>query len=299
MKNHWLMSMSDRSKLIMFAALSMIGMGVGSTLMFVVAGLMLPEGMGMEQLFNQPTAELQDALKWGNTSMLIGFYLFPVIMYRLLFGRSKALSFGFFKQSHWWFVAPFILIFLSGMADILGAFNVWLMDQLQLQTLDEMQNNADQLQRIMLSPSNGLQWFSTIVALIIAPAILEELFFRGALQNLLQRLGGGHHAAIWATAAAFSAMHLQFEGFLPRMFLGLLMGYLYYWSGSLTTSIIAHAVNNALALVLFSIFQSFEWSFSEQRWVELFISFGTGFIGIAITQWAYRRNKPSSELQQE
>jgi hypothetical protein len=56
-------------------------------------------------------------------------FFFPVLAYRLLFGRTNAFSLGFTKSSHWWWSAPIILIFLSGVADILGAFNGWIMDR--------------------------------------------------------------------------------------------------------------------------------------------------------------------------
>lgn len=292
-------SMTERSKLFMFAALTMFGMGVGSALMYLIAQGLLPAGADIERVFSTPSASDQNVLKWANTGMLIGFFLFPVLVFRLMFGQSNALPLRWQKSSHWWWLAPFILIFLSGMADILGAFNTWLMEQLQWRSADEMQTNADHLQKLMLSPETPWDWFSTIVAVVIAPAILEELFFRGALQNLFTRVGTSHGSAIWASALIFSALHLQFEGFLPRLFLGVILGYLYHWSGSLTTAVIAHAFNNALALMMFTYFESFEWEISENRWVELLIGFGMGFIGIAITQWAYRRGHAPSSRQQE
>jgi H+/Cl- antiporter ClcA len=92
---------------------------------------------------------------------------------------------------------------------------------------------------------------------------------------------------------------MQFEGFLPRLMLGALMGYLYYWSGSITAAIIAHAFNNLLALCLFQIFRTTEWHIIDQPWIELLISFGFGFIGIALTQWAYRKGHYQSTLTEQ
>ena len=58
------------------------------------------------------------------------------------------------------------------------------------------------------------------------------------------------HVAVWLSAFIFSFIHFQFYGFLPRMFLGLLLGYLFYYSGSLWTSILMHFVNNGAAVVI-------------------------------------------------
>ena len=94
----------------------------------------------------------------------------------------------------------------------------------------------------------GLLLNLLIVALI--PAIGEELTFRGVLQQSLTRRMNPHLAII-LSAAIFSFIHFQFFGFLPRMFLGILLGYMFYISGSLWTSILMHFVNNGLIVVLY------------------------------------------------
>ncbi len=87
-----------------------------------------------------------------------------------------------------------------------------------------------------------------IIALI--PAVGEELTFRGVLQQSLTRRMNPH-VAIFLSAAIFSFIHFQFYGFLPRLFLGLLLGYMFYVSGSLWTSIVMHFVNNGSVVVLY------------------------------------------------
>ena len=61
--------------------------------------------------------------------------------------------------------------------------------------------------------------------------------------------------AVWTTAILFSAMHIQFYGFLPRMLLGAMLGYMLVWSGSLWLPILAHFINNGAAVVLTYLFQ--------------------------------------------
>lgn len=94
----------------------------------------------------------------------------------------------------------------------------------------------------------GLLFNLLIIALI--PAVGEELTFRGVLQQGLSRRMNPHVAIILA-AGIFSFIHFQFYGFLPRMFLGILLGYMFYVSGSLWTSILMHFVNNGTAVVLY------------------------------------------------
>lgn len=88
------------------------------------------------------------------------------------------------------------------------------------------------------------------VAIAIIPAIGEELLFRGLIQNMFVKAFNNHHVAIWTTGVIFAAIHMQFFGFIPRMLLGVLFGYLYYWSGNLSLAMIGHFVNNGLALIV-------------------------------------------------
>ncbi len=94
-----------------------------------------------------------------------------------------------------------------------------------------------------------------IVAIAIIPAVGEELLFRGLLQNLFIKIGRNHHLAIWISALLFGALHFQFFGVVPRILLGALFGYLYWWSGNLLIPIFAHFINNGLSLLFLYIYQ--------------------------------------------
>lgn len=94
-----------------------------------------------------------------------------------------------------------------------------------------------------------------LLMLAVIPAIGEEFIFRGCLQRLFKELTGNYHIAIWLTAIIFSAIHMQFYGFIPRMLLGAMFGYLLVWSNSLWLPILAHFVNNATAVITAYVFQ--------------------------------------------
>lgn len=88
-----------------------------------------------------------------------------------------------------------------------------------------------------------------ILVMAFMAALSEEIFFRGLLQQILIKNKLNAHVAIVITAILFSAFHLQFFGFIPRMFLGMVLGYLYYITQNLWVSITAHFCNNAFAVV--------------------------------------------------
>lgn len=88
-----------------------------------------------------------------------------------------------------------------------------------------------------------------ILIIGIMAGVGEELLFRGAIQRLLATTNLGPHVAIWLTAFLFSAIHMQFFGFVPRLLLGAFFGYLLYWSDSLWVPVAAHTFNNIVYVV--------------------------------------------------
>ena len=109
------------------------------------------------------------------------------------------------------------------------------------------------ISNLMITDSPTELWLNILVIALL-PALGEEMIFRGILQKSLQNRIS-KHLAIWIAALIFSAFHMQFEGFLPRLFLGAVLGYLFYWSGTLWVPILAHFLNNALQIVAVYLYQ--------------------------------------------
>ena len=112
-----------------------------------------------------------------------------------------------------------------------------------------LNNDSEPIVRAFLRMNSFFDLAYNLFIIAIIPAIGEELFFRGYLQKQLSNLFN-IHLSILLTAFLFSAVHLHFHGLLPRFVLGILLGYLLYWSKNLWIPIIAHFVNNALAVIL-------------------------------------------------
>jgi len=99
------------------------------------------------------------------------------------------------------------------------------------------------------------QLLIALLVIAVIPAIGEETLFRGILQRNLTYWSGNVHVGVWVAAALFSAIHVQFLGFFPRMLLGALFGYLYVWSGSLWVPILAHFINNGFTVLMVYLYQ--------------------------------------------
>ena len=114
---------------------------------------------------------------------------------------------------------------------------------------------AGEVTTFLTTFGSSTELFLAMFVIAVLPAIGEELVFRGLLQPQLHKHTGNIHLAIWISAFLFSAMHMQFFGFVPRLLLGALFGYLYYWSGNLWMAVLAHFVNNGFSVLMLYFYQ--------------------------------------------
>ncbi len=146
--------------------------------------------------------------------------------------------------------------------------------------LKQTEERAKVLTELFLKVDNIQGLLLNLFMIAFIPAVGEELLFRGIIQRIFTEWTKNVHAGIWIAAILFSAMHLQFYGFLPRTVLGAIFGYMLVWSGSMWFPVLAHFFNNAAAVYAYYMI--------EKRMVnESIESFGTasdewGFILVSL-----------------
>lgn len=114
----------------------------------------------------------------------------------------------------------------------------------------EAEDRTAKLTEVMTNFGSVSDLLIGVFVIALLPAIGEELVFRGMFQNEFYRGTGNIHVAIWVSALIFSTIHFQFYGFVPRLLLGALFGYLYFWSGNLLIPMFAHFFNNAFGVIM-------------------------------------------------
>lgn len=191
----------------------------------------------------------------------ISFIIGPLILLRVL---------GYDINSHLsWKVSPsFLLVLLSGLLIILimpanSAIINWnanlnfpdFMDGFERWAREQEDSLAEIMKLITRFDTVGSLLIGLVVFAVI-PAIGEELVFRGIAQRQFLRWLGNPHVAIWLAAIIFGAIHVQFFGFFPRVLLGALFGYLYFWSGRIIIPIVAHFVNNGFTVFMLYLHQT-------------------------------------------
>ena len=190
-------------------------------------------------------------------SSIFMFVVPPIVYYYITRKTNQMQALGFRKMKRPWLflIVGLMLMFLAlPVTEQLTHWNEAMKLGPAFSRLEEymkmLEESTEAAIEKMLNTDTfgGLLLNLLIIALI--PAVGEELTFRGVLQQSLTRKMNPHLAII-LSAAIFSFIHFQFYGFLPRMFLGMLLGYMFYISGSLWPSILMHFVNNGTVVVLY------------------------------------------------
>jgi membrane protease YdiL (CAAX protease family) len=198
----------------------------------------------------------ESILKYLQVAQQISMFIIPAIILSVSLRRGNESFLGISKLPD---SIPIVLVVLLAFLLIpVTSFTGILNSRLVLPEWmagfeDWMQTKEDLASGLtgLLIKSSGMgELFINIVIVAVIPSIAEEMMFRGILQQIFIKLFRSGHFGIWVTAILFSAIHLQFFGFLPRLILGLSFGYLYFWSRNLWIPVIAHLINNAVPVII-------------------------------------------------
>lgn len=195
-------------------------------------------------------------LKIAQAIAVLVLFIFPALLFSFLAFPEKLKA----LKLH---IGPKLVTFVLVVVLMIAALPLinWMAEWNNKMTLPEsmsgiedwMRSSEDRLAELtkafLADTSVGGLMLNLFVIAFMA-AVSEELLFRGVIQEVIARATRNAHAAVWITAVLFSVIHLQFFGFFPRMMLGALLGYLFVWSRSLWIPILAHFVNNGLAVIL-------------------------------------------------
>lgn len=246
------------AKLLVLFGLCLVFGGV-----FGILGIKLSEVFfdveinSIKEILDSPDpATYSSVLKFIQGFQSFGLFIFPAILFALLFKQGDV-----FKVSTRAPLRPstlLILFFLFLCYLPLINFTVELNSYLRLpsflaeieQWMRSSEGNAELLTEVLLVMNSPSDLLLNLLIIGVLPALGEELIFRGYVQQILNRGRKKGHFGIWISALLFSALHLQFFGFLPRLLLGAFFGYLFYWSRNMWVPIIAHFINNGTAVVV-------------------------------------------------
>lgn len=245
-------------------------------------------------------------IKFMQAIQHMGMYLFPPLIAAFVYSKKPSV---YLKSNTY----PSIFLFITTLVIVLAAIPLSsylgsLNSQMSLpeslsgleNKLKLMEEKAMEATLIFLNVDSVKGLLINLFIVAVLPALGEEFFFRGILQKLFKDWTGNIHISIFITAAVFSAVHMQFFTFLPRFMLGMLFGYLLFWSKSIWVPIFAHFVNNAVSVIVFYFSEnagSFEQTETELMEPSAIIPSLLLFAGALYLFYSYfKKEKPISQL---
>lgn len=173
-------------------------------------------------------------------------FIIPCFLFWFIVKRNVVTDYFHIRRRPLLKVLIFSFLFLIISFPLVG-LSAWLNQQIPLPSwASSMEADTAKMISAILSVNSPVEWLLNLLVIAAIPAVGEELFFRGIVQTKLIDYFKNPQVAIWLGAFFFSAFHFQFEGFFPRILLGAVLGYLYYWSINLWIPIILHFFNNAM-----------------------------------------------------
>ena len=191
----------------------------------------------------------------------VGLFIVPSIVFVVVVSRRPIHFLEASRRPRLW---PFILVSLImfaalPMVGFLTQINQALHLPDALQSIENWMRNteaaAEEITRRFLIMHTWQDFAVNLLMIAIIPAIGEEFIFRGIIQKQFAEWTRNRHVAVLITAILFSAMHLQFFSFLPRVWLGIILGYMLVYSGNIWFPVLAHFVNNAAALIFYHYYE--------------------------------------------
>jgi uncharacterized protein len=234
-----------------------LGFILAGGVQLVIGMMLIPE--------NTPTDKMGDAMLkalmlpqnvgLARVSQVLGTFLLlflPALIYSLVVNGKNKFWLGFNK----WFSARQIMVgfFIILVANMLASPLADLTKAVvaHLPSLNTFAKNLeDTYNEQVLALSNLKSWGEFVMAVFVMaffPALFEELFFRGALQNLFIKWWKSPLSAIVVTSLIFSLIHFSVYLFLSRAVLGFVLGLMYHKTKNIWVNTIAHFLNNAIAV---------------------------------------------------
>ncbi|MFI5148799.1 MAG: CPBP family intramembrane glutamic endopeptidase [Bacteroidia bacterium] len=226
---------------------------VTGVLLFNCALMLAGSFVDIPQDLTDPHVLLMDKISQVLSVLLI--FVLPSLLIGFLMTRSgiRFLGLGLTVKPVYYLLALVLIFCALPLVNALAELNKHMVLPSSLKEVEDWmrssEDKAGKLTEAMLKSAGMGDLILNLFTVAFMAAVSEELFFRGLVQNVCREWFKNYHVAIWITAFIFSAFHMEFYGFLPRMLLGLGLGYLYVWSGSIYISMLAHFTNNAIGVI--------------------------------------------------
>ncbi len=239
----------------------LLGLSFGIFMIFSLIGVTLltkMTGLSLSEISNSANWKADDSryiifVRGMLLVQFLGLFCIPSLLFSYFSDPNPREYIGLKKPGKlaFYLVAAAVLIFALPLVEWMGTINRNIPFPETINNwMKQGEDQANQQIQFMLTRKGLADLVMNLVFIAGFASIGEELLFRGIIQRLIIKVSKNPMTGIIITAIVFSAIHLQFYGFFPRFFLGVLLGMIYWYSGSLWTAIFAHFIYDAFWVVM-------------------------------------------------
>lgn len=196
-----------------------------------------------------------NALKFLQIFGALGTFIFSSFLLSFFYSGTWIGFFQFGKKINWGAAILLMLIMIASLPLVNFFTELNLKFQIPFEGIEnyfrKMEEQTESLMMILVRADGIGALLVNLFMIAIIPAIGEELVFRGLIQKHLTDIFKNGHIAIIVASIIFSLAHFQIYSFLPRFFLGMILGYSFYYGKTLWYPMLAHLVNNSLGVVFY------------------------------------------------
>ena len=258
--------------------LILLGMAMVFMLFTMAIGLICSKYLFGVDVFSNPTIlnhfetdpNVLNAFRLIQSLYAIGGFLIPALLFPRAIQQWPGQFLNYNRKPSWilFAAALMLMVFSTPLTSWLVQLNEGIKFPASMAEIEAQLKNAEDaaahMTKAFIHTDSNAGFLLNILIIAIIPAICEEFMFRGAFMRLLMVCIRNKHMAIALTAFVFSAFHGQFYGFIPRFILGLILGYIAFYSNSIWPAVVAHFFNNAVALFA----EYFHWNESSIRFIR-------------------------------
>ena len=228
----------------------MLSYGRRTSLLWLLLVLGMCLAFGFQAIITRIGMPVTAQLRISSVGQQLLMFMLPAAVCALLSTRLPADFLGVRRLPSWSFLALALLTLVVAVPAVNALAQLCEMFPWPERVIAGEAESRQMVMR-MIGGTGVANALLSVCVLAVLPGFCEELFFRGALQNVLRSRPMSAHLAVWTAAICFSLLHAQPVGMIPRVLLGAGFGYVALWSGSLWTAIACHMLNNALVVITY------------------------------------------------
>lgn len=215
-------------------------------------------GIGLKEMADPSKLDLTkpvyiNMLRGMQAIQFVSLFVAPTFICTWLYSRENKKYLGLKAPSHPGYIIAGVGVMLIAIpfTGLLGELNRNIPFPKNMASwMHEQEVDAARTIQALLSRHTLADLLLNLLCIAGFAAVGEELLFRGMVQRLLIKMFKSPFVGILVSAALFSAMHMQFYGFFPRLALGILLGLIYWYSGSLWVAMLAHFIYDAVLIIM-------------------------------------------------